>query len=63
MTVNHQLTVALPLTEVRREEEENKGGDSGCANKKVPKPVQEKKRFEKNKKQNRAAGRGETKVC
>lgn len=26
MIVKHQLTVALPLKELRREEEENKGG-------------------------------------
>lgn len=45
------------------EEEENKEGDSGCANRKVPKPVQENKGFKKTKqKQNRAAGSGETKV-
>lgn len=41
MIGKHQLTVALPLKEVRREEEEeeNKGRDSGCANRKAPKPV------------------------
>lgn len=29
MVVKHQLTLALPLKELRREEEENKGGGGG----------------------------------